>query len=77
MDQTDVSRAVDILTQRILSAGQVLGGIKQVEIVPHAVAGHYVCRVQLDAQTNRDAFKRLFNGTAVGNSVYFTETAPA
>ena len=76
MSEAELSRAVDTLTQRILKAAQALGGVKHVVIVPHSVAGHFICRVHLEPRTNRNAYRKLFNGTAVGDSVYFTEPAP-
>jgi hypothetical protein len=68
--------AIEVLTHRILEAARSLGDIREVVVVPHAVAGNFICRVALDPGSDRRAYKKLFNGTTVGDCVYFTRTAP-
>jgi hypothetical protein len=66
---------VEALTARIRSESESLGVVRNIEIVPHAVEGHFICRIELEPQTKPQPFKKHFKATAVGNSVYFTEPA--
>jgi len=70
------SSAMQALADDIRSAAQDLEGIKCIHVAPHCVDGHFICRIELEPNVKRDRFKRRFDGTAAGNSVYFTRTLP-
>ena len=74
LQRLEAARDATALKATISELCNPLGRIKSIDLISGATAGSLLCRVELAVPKDGEAIAALFEGSRIGNSVYFSFT---